>query len=141
MNVTGVLAKGVGAAGIGLMAYDAHHAAKDYSNMYSTRKSTDNLESLYYDTLYLQTPSVLKDKAKKSVLNLSMDYNIDRVFYKIGGYVKSMTASAINNVIPMGLAALALFTKGAVSKASALGLIGYGVLDFMSEFGHHPKNS
>ncbi|MBR1754509.1 hypothetical protein IJ732_06695 [bacterium] len=136
MNISGILAKGAGAAGIGLLAYDAHHEAKEHSQMYSTRKKTDNIESLYYDTLSLSTPSRVKDKAKKAVLDLEMDTNIDTVFYRIGGYVKSLGESVVSKAIPLGLSALALLTKGVVSKASALGLAAYAAVDFMGEFGH-----
>ena len=139
MNISGVLAKGVGAAGIGLLAYDAHHAAKNHSSMNSIKKTTDNLESLYYDTMYLNTESAIKAKAKKGLLNLHMDLGIDTTLAKITGYVKSLANSAVENIIPIGLSAAALLTKGAVSKASAIGLIAYGVVDFMSEFGHHKR--
>ena len=136
MSISGLLAKGVGAAGIGLMAYDAHKAAKDYSSMYSISNSTNNLEALYCDTLYLNEPSRVKDKAKQAVVNLHMDLNIDRTLYRIGGYFKSLGASISQHAIPLGLSAAALLTKGAISKASALGAITYAAVDFFGEFGH-----
>ena len=136
MSISGLLAKGVGAAGIGLMAYDAHHAAKDYSNMYAIKNSTNNLETLYCDSLYLNDPSRVKDKAKQAVTNLHMDLNLDRTIYKIGGYFKSLGASISNKAIPLGLSAAALLTKGAISKASALGVITYTLVDFFGEYGH-----
>ena len=137
MNISGVLAKGVGAAGIGLLAYDAHHAAKDYGTMNSIRKTTDNVESLYVDTLYLNTPSRVKSKAKKAILNLHMDTGFDTTFHKITGYFKSLGTSVVENAIPLGLSAIALLSKGIVSKASAIGLIGYAAFDFLGEFGHN----
>lgn len=140
MSISGVLAKGVGAAGIGLLAYDAHHAAKDYSTMNSIRKTTDNVESLYVDTLYLNTPSRVKSKAKKALLNFHMDTGIDTTLYKVTGYLKSLGTSVVENAIPLGLSAIALFSKGVVSKASAIGLLGYTAIDFLSEFGHAKKH-
>ena len=110
MNISGILAKGAGAAGIGLLAYDAHHIAKEHSQMYSTRRKTDNIEALYYDTLSLSEPSVVKDKAKHAVLNLGMDTNIDTVFYRISGYVKSLGDFIVNHAVPIGLSSAALLT-------------------------------
>lgn len=136
MNISGILAKGAGAAGIGLLAYDAHHIAKEHSQMYSTRRKTDNIESLYYDTLSLSDGSYVKDKAKRAVLNIGMDTNIDTVCYKAGGYLRSMGDFVVNHAIPIGLSAAALLTKGVVSKASALGLAAYAAFDFLGEFGH-----
>lgn len=134
MKISNILAKTVGAAGIGLLTYDAHTCAKDNSKMYSTRRKTDKIESLYYDTLNLSHPSRLKDSAKKTVLNLEMDSNVDTVFYKISGYVKSIGHYIVEHTIPIGLSAAALLTKGLVSKASAIGLAAYTITDFIGEF-------
>ena len=136
-NISSILAKGVGIAGLGVMAYDAHTMSKDYAQMYSTNKSTANLESLYYDTLSLSTPSHVKDKAKKAILNLEMDVSIDDTFHKVKGYMTSVGNYFVSKAIPLGLSALTLLTKGAVSKVSALGLIGYAAADFIGEFDKH----
>ncbi len=133
IRVSGALAKATGAVGLGLLAYDAHHAAKDYGKMYSTKKETDNIEKMYYDTLSLEKPSRVKDRVKKGLLNFEMDNNIDSVAYKIGGYVKEFAGFMCDNVIPLGLSAGALLTKGALSKASAIGLVGYAVVDLLNE--------
>ena len=136
MSITGFLSKGVGLAGLCIIAYDSHNAAKDYAGMYGRHKSTENLEKMYVDTLSLQTRSVVKDKAKKSLFNFALDQNIDKTYFSISGYMKSMCASLVYNVIPLGLSAMALMTKGAVSKLSALGTVIYGALNLLGEYGH-----
>ncbi len=50
-------------------------------------------------------------------------------FNSVIGYVKGFGESLVSNVVPLALTTATILTKGAVSKASAIGLAAYGTVD------------
>ncbi len=133
-NFSGVLARGAGAAGLALITADSLHAAKEHSHMYETKKTTENIQDRYFDTLTLSTPSKVRDTVKKKILFFDMDNNIDSFFYAVSGFVRGFGEMLAENVIPFALSAGAMLGPKFLSKTCGLGLAAYGLGFLAQEF-------
>ncbi|MPN51972.1 hypothetical protein SDC9_199624 [bioreactor metagenome] len=133
LNVGNILIKSVGAAGLGLIAYDSHAAGKINSASYQKQVKAGGLTNAYMDTLTLNSPSVVQSKIKDKYFKFRMYENVSDFFTGIAGYAKGFGSMVANNVVPLALSAATLMTKGTVSKVFGAGLLAYGGLFFGRE--------
>lgn len=129
-NVSNILIKGIGAAGLGLILYDAHTLGKIES--FSTQKKHgSNLASRAIEnTISQNSPSLLESKVRKGASNVIMDEGITDFFNAIGGYVKGFATMLVDHVIPLGLALGTVLTpkNSKAAKGFGIGLLAYGAI-------------
>ncbi len=116
------IAKGIGIATLGLIAYDSHYLGKIKADTYSSERDAD--ASLYYlnNTLYSNNMSKVEEGIKEGALNLELHQGVRRFFNEGIGYIKGFTSMLISNVVELGLGIGALLG----SKFSAIGLCAIG---------------
>ena len=139
INFTKYLAKGVGAAALGVTAYDAHVIGKIQSDVYAKGKDADACLDAFSNSQYLSDPSVTTSALKKGVFNLEAESNIRHFFNSAIGYFKGFGSMLVNSVVPLGLGLGALLGKNKVSKGCAIGLGVYGLVKLFKDvlgFGH-----
>lgn len=133
-GVLNFLTKSVGVAGLGLIAYDAHHAGKIYAPMYEKNHKAEQLSERYLDELKLDSPSVVKEATKKRIFRFFIDENISGFFTTIGGYCKGFGSMLVDNIAPLALAGGTFIGKGIFSKLCGAGLLAYGGIFLLQEF-------
>ena len=137
-NLTKYIAKGVGAAALGVVAYDAHVVGKLQSDVYSKTGDANACMEAFSNTQYLS--SVTTSKLKRGVFNWEVESNL-RHFINSGiGYFKGFGSMLVSSVVPFGLGLGALLGKGKWSKGSAIGLGIFGVVKLFKDvlgFGHY----
>ena len=139
-NYMGYLAKGAGAAALGISAYDAHVLAKINADSYSATKDADALSNAYNNTLYSTNGSVTTDAVKKKLFNLETGMNMRNFINSIVGYFGGLANSLVGDAVPVTMGLLAVLSKGFVSKASAVGLAAWAGVSVLKDgfgFGHH----
>lgn len=139
-NLTKYIAKGVGVAALGVVAYDAHVVGKLQSDVYSKTGDANACMEAFSNTQYLSSPSVTTSKLKRGVFNWEIENNL-RHFINSGiGYFKGFGSMLVSSVVPFGLGLGALLGKGKWSKGSAIGLGIYAGIKFFKDvigFGHY----
>ena len=132
-NLTKYIAKGVGVAALGVVAYDAHVVGKLQSDVYSKTGDANACMEAFSNTQYLSSPSVTTSKLKRGVFNWEVENNL-RHFINSGiGYFKGFGSMLVSSVVPFGLGLGALLGKGKWSKGSAIGLGIYAGIKFFKD--------
>lgn len=135
IKVADILAKGVGIAGLGYVAYDSHLAAKIESGKMQKDIKSDAIENHYLSDMKAENSSIIQSKIKKRVTDFYMDENISDPFTRAGGYIKGFSSMLVNNIVPLGLSVGALVApKGIVSRMFGVGLLAYGGIFLAQEF-------
>jgi len=140
INITKILTKGVGAIGVASTIYDAHIIGRMQADCYAKQKDADACTETINNTQYLSSPSQTTAKMKDFVNDLEMDNNIRHFGNSTIGYFKGFVNMLVDGVVPFGLGLCALFSKGLVAKASAIGLGIYGGIKLFKDvlgFGHY----
>jgi len=135
MSVSGVLAKGIGAVGLGLVLYDAHTSGKIESASYEKKCAADMVTGPYLNTMTQDSASVLESRAKKGFSNYMMEENMSGFFTSIGGYFKGVGSMLVSHVVPLGLSIGALATRrnSLASRVFGFGLLAYGAVFMLHE--------
>lgn len=133
-----IITKTIGAGGLGLVLYDAHCAAKIRSKVFEKNHKSENLEKNLYNTMSLDSPSVVKAATKKRIFKYFVDENISGFFTSIFGYAKGFGSMLVSDVIPLALAlgTLLMPSKGKLgifSKMFGAGLLAYGGIYILQE--------
>lgn len=133
INFTAGLAKATGYVGLAAIAYDAHKLGQVRAGEQRRSAIADSGLDAYMDSKTLDRPSVLMSKAQNKRFDMEMQghlFNGVRNFFNsVVGYVKGFGESLVTNVVPLALTTAAVLTKGAASKAAAIGLAAYGTVD------------
>ena len=133
INFTAGLAKATGYVGLAAIAYDAHKLGQVRAGEQRRSAIADSGLDAYMDSKTLDRPSVLMSKAQNKRFDMEMKghlFNGVRNFFNsVVGYVKGFGESLVTNVVPLALTTAAILTKGAASKAAAIGLAAYGTVD------------
>ena len=133
INFTACLAKATGYVGLAAIAYDAHKLGQVRAGEQRRSAIADSGLDAYMDSKTLDRPSVLMSKAQNKRFDMEMKghlFNGVRNFFNsVVGYVKGFGESLVTNVVPLALTTAAVLTKGAASKAAAIGLAAYGTVD------------
>ena len=133
INFTAGLAKATGYVGLAAIAYDAHKLGQVRAGEQRRSAIADSGLDAYIDSKTLDRPSVFMSKAQNKRFDMEMKghlFNGVRNFFNsVVGYVKGFGESLVTNVVPLALTTAAVLTKGAASKAAAIGLAAYGTVD------------
>lgn len=141
-KVLNILTKTVGAAGLGLVLYDAHHAGKIQSPIAEMRGKSSSLAHHYMEDMKLESPSRVRKAAKEGIFRYNLDENLTGFFHSTGGYMEGFTSMIITNAVPLALSVGTLIGgKGLFSKACGAGLLAYGGIFLLQEaFGFGKKH-
>ena len=132
-NFTKYLAKGAGAAALGIVAYDSHIVGKLQADVYSKSRDANAGMRAFDNTQYLTSPSVTTSSLKKSVFKWEIDNNLRTFVNSAIGYFKGFGTMLVDSVVPFGLGLGALLGKGGWSKGSAIGLGIYAVVKLFKD--------
>lgn len=126
-KLSNYIAKGVGVAGLGLIAYDAHKAGQMEASRHEKNEKATSLSEHFMEDMKLDSPSTVKSNLKKRVFQYHMDENFTGFFASAKGYLNGFSSMLVNDIIPLGLAAgTVLMPKGILSKTFGAGLLAYG---------------
>ena len=104
--------KGAGIAGIGICLYDAHKNGVRKSRIEVTKGNTNGGTYCLENSRNLQVPSAFNSKMKDKLFNIEITHNL-RAFLNAGwGYAKGFVGMLAEDILPVGLSAAALLTKG-----------------------------
>lgn len=129
-----ILTKGAGIAGLGIIAYDAHHIGKVQSDLYASERDASTVGYYLNNTLYNSSMSKFSMKIKEWSYKHALDHTWRRFFNEGIGYVKGFGSMLVDNVVPLLLSIGALAGKGKVAKGSAIGLAVYGGYEFLKNY-------
>lgn len=133
-KLSNYLMKGVGYAGLGLIAIDAHKAGMMESSKFEKNHKAESLADGFMEDMKLDSSSTIKSELKKKVFKYKMDENFTGFFACAKGYIKGFTSLLVNEVVPLGLAvATAIMPKGILSKTFGAGLLAYGGIFLLQE--------
>lgn len=141
MGIGNIIAKTVGLAGLGLVAYDSHVGGKIEADAYQKRTTADSMADSYVNSMSMDRASIVQSKAKKGWHNVKMDDNFFPAMQSLVGYVKGFGSLLVSNVVPFALATATLLTKGKTSKACALGLGAWAAFSFATDIMGFGKTS
>lgn len=130
-----ILCKGVGLGALGYVAYDAHYLGKLQADLYASERDARAVSRYLNNDMYTSKMSKTQEKLRHKSLTMEMDFRGRRIFNSVVGYIKGFVSMMVSHVVPLGLGALALFSKSKkVSKLSVLGLGVYAGLHVLTDF-------
>ena len=95
--------------------------------------NADHFEKVHASTRTLSGESSVNSAMQKKVAEMRMDNPLFSIMGNIKGFAKGFLNTLGNNLIPVAFSALALATKGTMSKIGAWGVAGYGLFTIAKE--------
>lgn len=125
MNKFTVISRIAGAAGAGLMLFEAHNEGLVTSKKEQIETTANRLPDEYINSMKMEKKSLTGNELKNEFFKWQLDNNIPEFFGGIKGYVDGIFESLTSNIIPVTLSAGALlFKKAGRFCAVGLGLCG-----------------
>ena len=131
--VSNIVCKTVGIAGMSAVLYDSYSVAKKNSIRVAQMDNADHFEKVHASTRTLSGESSVNSAMQKKVAEMRMDNPLFSIMGNIKGFAKGFLNTLGNNLIPVASSALALATKGTMSKIGAWGVAGYGLFTIAKE--------
>lgn len=131
--VSNIVCKTVGIAGMSAVLYDSYSVAKKNSSRVAQMDNADHFEKVHTSTRTLSGESSVNSAMQKKVAEMRMDNPLFSIMGNIKGFAKGFLNTLGNNLIPVAFSALALVTKGTMSKIGAWGVAGYGLFTIAKE--------
>ena len=131
--VSNIVCKTVGIAGMSAVLYDSYSVAKKNSIRIAQMDNADHFEKVHASTRTLSGESSVNSAMQKKVAEMRMDNPLFSIMGNIKGFAKGFLNTLGNNLIPVAFSALALATKGTMSKIGAWGVAGYGLFTIAKE--------
>ncbi len=131
--VSNIVCKTVGIAGMSAVLYDSYSVAKKNSIRVAQMDNADHFEKVHASTRTLSGESSVNSAMQKKVAEMRMDNPLFSIMGNIKGFAKGFLNTLGNNLIPVAFSALALATKGTMSKIGAWGVAGYGLFTIAKE--------
>ncbi len=131
--VSNIVCKTVGIAGMSAVLYDSYSVAKKNSIRVAQMDNADHFEKVHASTRTLSGESSVNSTMQKKVAEMRMDNPLFSIMGNIKGFAKGFLNTLGNNLIPVAFSALALATKGTMSKIGAWGVAGYGLFTIAKE--------
>lgn len=132
-SITTGLAKTAGVVGVATVLYDAHKLGKIKADQNRRDAIANSCLDAYLDSNKLDDArcvmSKIQDARFRGELKGSFFNGARDFVHSAVGYFNGLGESLALNIIPLGLSALSLLTKGKVSKLSAAALTAYGAAD------------
>lgn len=132
-KLTNYLVKAVGVGGLTLVGYESHSYGKLQATNFATNVKADTLTKQLIENTKLDTPSTIRNSLKKQIFNFHMEEGFSDFFTTTAGYIKGFGTMLVSNVVPLGLSAATIMTKGFVSKMFGAGLLAYGGIYLLQE--------
>lgn len=129
-----ILAKAAGAAGLAMVAYDAHAIGRINADRYASKRDAVATSFYLNNTMYTTNMSKIQSGIKQKALQMQLDQGWRRFFNTGIGYVKGFGSMLVEHVVPFGLGLAALLTKGKASKICAGGLGIYALYEVVRNF-------
>ncbi|MBE7712631.1 MAG: hypothetical protein E7Z87_02680 [Cyanobacteria bacterium SIG26] len=129
-----IIAKTAGLAGLGLVAYDAHHIGKVNADLYASHRDAVATDYYVNNSMYSTNMSKVQDGIKTKALEMQLNQGWRRFFNTGIGYIKGFGSMIVEHIIPVGLSVAALLTKGKASKICAGGLGIYAAYEVIRNF-------
>lgn len=120
--VSNIICKTVGVAGMSAVIYDAYSLAKKNSARVSQTTNADHFEKVVSSTRTLSTESEVGGAVQKKIADLRMNNPIFSTLGSVKGFALGFLNTLGDNLIPTACAALAITTKGTLSKIGAVGV-------------------
>jgi hypothetical protein len=133
VNIANIVCKTAGIAGLSAVIYDGYAMAKHHSDAAATEVSADIFEKAVAAERSNSSASHLTNAMQKGVADFRMKNPIVPIFGKIKGFIEGFFTSLGDNIIPTGLSAIAIGTKGKIQKAGGWGLLIYGIYQLAKE--------
>ena len=131
--VSNIVFKTVGIAGMSAVLYDSYSVAKKNSIRVAQMDNADHFEKVHASTRTLSGESSVNSAMQKKIAEMRMDNPLFSIMGNIKGFAKGFLNTLGNNLIPVAFSALALATKGTMSKIGAWGVAGYGLFTIAKE--------
>ena len=131
--VSNIVCKTVGIAGMSAVLYDSYSVAKKNSIRVAQMDNADHFEKVHASTRTLSGESSVNSAMQKKIAEMRMDNPMFSIMGNIKGFAKGFLNTLGNNLIPVAFSALALATKGTMSKIGAWGVAGYGLFTIAKE--------
>lgn len=125
-----LLAKTAGLAGAAAIIYDSHKCGQADGKMKEYTDGTDVLIKQYNDSKISNSRSTIAHKLQKDFFNIQLNSGVNGFMAHTAGYVSGFGGNILNNIIPLGLSAGALFLK----KGSKLCAVGLGICGLKTLF-------
>ena len=133
VNISNIVCKTTGIAGLSIAAYDAYAMAKHHSDAETSKVSADTFESVVAAQRSNSNASAVTNAMQKKVADLRMKNPIVQLFGKLKGFGEGFISSLGDNIIPIALSSIAIASKGIIQKAGAWGLGIYGIYQVAKE--------
>ena len=140
-NISNIVCKTVGIAGMSAAIYDAYGMAHHHSASGALESSADVYEKAVAAERSNANASYVTGAMQNKIANFRMNNPIVPIIGKTKGFITGFIGSLGENIIPITLSTLALATKGISQKAGAWGLGIYGVYQVAKEGFGLGKNS
>lgn len=121
-TVTKIACRIIGTAGMGVALYDASRVAGQFARNKAEQQQAQYLENIYYNSRTIDDVSYSSNGIRSKSFDLLTKNPLPSIWGKFKGGVNGVLYSLGNNVIGVGLAALALTSKGVLAKIGALGV-------------------
>lgn len=131
--VSNIVCKTVGVAGMSAVLYDSYSVAKKNANRVAQTDNADHFEKVHASTRTLSGESSVNRAMQKKVAEMRMDNPLFSIMGNVKGFTKGFLNTLGNNLVPVAFSALALATKGTMSKIGAWGVAGYGLFTVAKE--------
>ena len=125
--VSNIVCKTVGIAGMSAVLYDSYSVAQKNANRVAQMDNADHFEKVHASTRTLSGESSVNRAMQKKVAEMRMDNPLFSIMGNVKGFAKGFLNTLGNNLVPVAFSALALATKGTMSKIGAWGVAGYGL--------------
>ena len=132
MNIgSNILKYGIKAAGVigaGMCVYDAHKEGLRKSQIEVRKGNADAADRWFENTRGMNNTSNINAKLKDKIFNWELHNNL-RGYINAGiGYVKGFVGMLASDIVPVGLSAAAILTKGKTAPKYAGGALGFYAL-------------
>lgn len=122
--------KAAGAAGVGIILYDAHKHGQYRANVERTNKEAIATNKWFENSRNVNSFSRFNSSLKDKVFKFELKENIMGTINAAAGYAKGFTRMIAGDIIPLGLSIAAIATKGTAAKVSGAALGIYSALGF-----------
>lgn len=122
--------KAAGAAGVGLLAYDAHKRGVGQADIQRNKKKFEALDYYWENSRNMPSASHVNAKLKDKLFDFELHNNFRSFVNKGIGYVSGFCNMVTEDIVPWGLSTAAILTKGTAAKVSGAALGVYALYAF-----------
>ena len=131
--ISNIACKTIGLGGMSLAVYDAYTHGSHLSNKIAQAEEADHFEKIHAQTRSLSTESYVNSAMQHKIAELRMNNPLISAWGKTKGFCEGFIHSLGSNILPVAFSALAICTKGFMSKLGAIGAVGCGAYKILKE--------